>query len=107
HTIGIRRNDSASVTLSHNDVWGNTTNYSGLSAGSGDINADPEFVDPDNGDYHLAADSPCVNAGTYVEGLPLDYDGDWRTGTLLDIGADEYGSDYLLFVPAALKMYTP
>jgi hypothetical protein len=39
--------------------------------------------------------------------LFFDYGGDRRTGTLLDIVADEYGSDYLLFVPAALKMHTP
>jgi len=107
HTIGIRRNGSASATLESNNVWGNTTNYVGLSAGSGDVSVDPEFVDPNNGDYHLAAGSPCVNAGTYVQGLPFDYDGDRRTGTLLDIGADEYGSEYLVFVPGVLKRYAP
>ena len=31
--------------------------------GSGNISADPLFVDPGNGDYHLTADSPCVDAG--------------------------------------------
>jgi hypothetical protein len=107
HTIGIEKATGASATLTNNDVWGNTTDYVGLSSGSGDISADPEFVDPGNDDYHLTADSPCVNAGEYVDWLFLDYEGDRRTGTLLDIGADEYGSDYLLFVPAALKVYTP
>ena len=28
----------------------------------GNINADPLFVDPDNGDYSLQSDSPCINA---------------------------------------------
>ncbi len=70
--------------------------------GRGDFSADPEFVDPDNDDYHLTLDSPCVNAGAYLEGLPFDYDGDRRTGTLLDIGADEYPMEPV-FVPLVLR----
>jgi hypothetical protein len=108
HTIGIRRSNNgfASMTLTNNDVWGNTTNYDAVSSGTGDISVDPEFEDPDNDDYHLAADSPCINAGAYVEGLRYDYDGDRRTGTLLDIGADEYHMDPF-FVPLTVKSYTP
>jgi hypothetical protein len=109
HTIGIKISDigAADTTLSHNDVWNNTANYQNVSAGSSDIGVDPEFVDPGNDDYHLDTGSPCVNAGTYLDWLFFDYDGDRRTGTLLDIGADEYGSDYLSFVPTALKAYAP
>jgi hypothetical protein len=103
HAIGILGDSGASVTLANNDVWGNTTNYSGLTAGSGDISADPEFVGAGSGDYHLTVDSPCINAGTVVDGLRFDFDGDRRTGTWLDIGADEYGSDYLIALPAVLK----
>jgi hypothetical protein len=106
HTIGIRRNDSASASLSHNDVWGNSTNYVGVSAGSGDVSADPQFVDPGNGDYHLASGSPCVNAGTYVEGLLFDYEGDRRTVPVLDIGADEYPMEPI-FIPLAVKGSSP
>ena len=29
----------------------------------GNFDADPQFVDPNNGDYHLLPTSPCVNAG--------------------------------------------
>jgi hypothetical protein len=107
HAIGILGDSGASVTLANNDVWGNTTNYSGLTAGSGDMSADPEFVDPGSGDYHLSVDSPCINAGTGVEGLRFDFDGDRRTGSLLDIGADEYGSDYIVFAPVILKKFAP
>ncbi len=32
-------------------------------AGEGDIDIDPLFVDPVNGDYHLLPDSPCTDAG--------------------------------------------
>jgi hypothetical protein len=107
HATGITGQASASVTLSHNDVWNNTTNYDVVSPGSSDISADPQFVNPGHGDYHLAADSPCIDAGTGVDGLYFDYDGDRRTGTWLDIGADEYPAAYLGFVPGVLKSYTP
>ena len=106
HTVGIRAENNSVVTLSNNEVWGNTTNYFNIAAGGSDISVDPEFVDPDNGDYHLAVDSPCINAGTGVDALYFDYDGDRRTGTLLDIGADEYHMDPF-FVPLAVKSYTP
>jgi parallel beta-helix repeat protein len=31
--------------------------------GIGNINADPEFVDPGSGDYHLLSSSPCLDTG--------------------------------------------
>ncbi len=31
--------------------------------GEGNIDADPLFVDPDDGDYHLNEDSPCIDTG--------------------------------------------
>jgi hypothetical protein len=62
----------------------------------GNIGAEPHFVDRNNGDYHIAADSPCINAGdpnreplageTDIDGQPRVVDG-W-----IDIGADETGA---------------
>lgn len=54
----------SSTTISYNDVWGNGTNYSGCSAGPGDISVDLMFVDPAAGNYHLKPDSPCIDNGT-------------------------------------------
>ena len=55
---------------------------------------DPKFVDPDNGDYHLASDSPCIDAGwaAYaVAGENTDLDGMLRTrGWTIDPGCYEY-----------------
>jgi hypothetical protein len=31
--------------------------------GGGNINSDPLFLDPENGDYHLTQHSPCIDAG--------------------------------------------
>ncbi|GEM_PF-2539479 len=61
--------------------------------GDGNIDADPVFVDPGNGDYHLASSSPCVNKGIdnydYRQG-DLDIDGQPRQAYCrVDIGADE------------------
>jgi len=46
----------------------------------GNIDADPLFVDPENVDYHLTANSPCIDAGD--PNSPLDPD-----GTITDMGA--------------------
>jgi parallel beta-helix repeat protein len=106
HAVGITGDASASVTLSHNDVWGNTTNYSMISPGSGDVSLDPDFVDPGNDNHHLDAGSQCIDAGTMVDGLYFDYDGDRRTGTLFDIGADEYHTK-AFFVTLIVRKYSP
>ena len=85
-------------------------------AGEGNIDAYPGFVS--GWDYHLAEDSPCINAGdpTYV-GVPgeRDIDGERRVfGGRVDIGADEYiqlrpvadaGRDHTLaLVPAVITL---
>ncbi len=84
--------------LKNNDVYNNTGyNYAGLNAGSGDISADPMFADRTNGDYHLIAGSPCINAGdnNYSDSAWTDMDGQARIlGSHVDIGADEYAVDY-------------
>jgi hypothetical protein len=46
----------------------------------GNIDENPLFIDPDNGDYHLQPDSPCIDAGD--PSSPLDPD-----GTTSDMGA--------------------
>ncbi len=53
---------------------------------------DPKFADPDAGDYHLASDSPCVDAGTPDVDLPdLDFEGDLRIlNSTPDMGGDEF-----------------
>ena len=65
----------------YNDVWGNTPNYQNLSPGAHSISEDPLFVG--TGDYHLTADSPCIDAGDPA--YPFDPD-----GTIADMGAFYY-----------------
>lgn len=59
--------------------------------GPGNYVADPAFVDPANGDYHLRADSPCIDRGsTFPAVATIDVEGDPRiVGAKVDTGADE------------------
>lgn len=67
---------------------------------SGDANSsegDPKL----NANYHLQANSPCINAGFYLpgaSGAPVDYDGGTRSASW-DIGADEYATGTELKIP--------
>ena len=73
---------SASVTLAD---WQTAT---GQDANS--ISGDPLYVSTT--DLHLTAGSPCLNTGTPIAGITNDYDGNTRSATTPDIGADEYPS---------------
>lgn len=55
--------DAAELTLSRNCLWNNYPNYLSNLDPSTDLLADPYFVDPDHGDYHLQPTSPCIGAG--------------------------------------------
>ena len=64
--------------------------------GGGNINADPLFIDPGNGDVHLQIGSPCIDTGDPNSSLDLD-------GTRADMGAfwfeqpdDDWDNDGLL-----------
>ena len=116
-------NYSATASLVNNDTWGvdvdcliyvdyhpggacgastiedlNDCTWTGCQEASGNINENPLFVDPDNGDFHLQSGSPCRDVGIdpvpdYIESgfVDFDFDGDERPqGAGWDIGADEY-----------------
>lgn len=61
------------------------------------IDEDPLFVDTLNEDFHLSANSPCINAGSFDTPAEIlngtDLDGIWRVyDDLIDMGAYEYSS---------------
>jgi predicted GH43/DUF377 family glycosyl hydrolase len=76
-------------------------------AGSGNISADPKFVDRATGDYHLRGNSPAIDAGT-SEGAPnTDFEGDPRPVGAVDMGADEFTGeiieDVVVFLPLIIR----
>ena len=100
---------ASGATLTNCIVWGNGPNpmggsgsivsYSNIEggyAGIGNINVDPLFVDAASGDYHLAAGSPCLDAGDpafFPVLSSFDMDGHHRImGVDVDMGADEVHS---------------
>jgi predicted outer membrane repeat protein len=107
---GIQSSHGAHPTLKNCIVWGNevetaleiwgsaTVSYSNVEGGwpgEGNIDANPWFVDPVGGDYHLLFDSPCIGAGDpnyLAEPNETDLDGKPRViGCRIDMGAYEYG----------------
>jgi len=94
---GIRRNSTSyPLTLSFNDVFGNTTaNYSNIidpTGTNGNISVDPLFVNRTGNNYRLAAGSPCIDAGSDLIVSPgaTDLDGQPRIhGPHVDMGAYE------------------
>jgi hypothetical protein len=103
-------------------VWGNTApgemvgfgigtftiNYSDIEGGwtgTGNIDADPLFVDAAYGDYHLRVGSPCIDAGTPV-GAPMhDLEGTSRDAAP-DMGAYEW-TGFRIFLPLTIRNFGP
>ncbi len=65
--------------------------------GTGNINALPDFVNANDGDYHLLDGSPCIDWGYPSVGVNSDLDGNPRPGTdgLVDMGAFESPAGFL------------
>jgi hypothetical protein len=76
--------DPSTVQASYSDIergW----------PGTGNIEANPQFVDPSGGDYHLRAWSPCIDAGTATGAPDHDFEGDLRPQNAgYDMGFDEF-----------------
>jgi len=98
---------SSSPTVTNCILWGDTpqeidnrqlsspvvtySDVQGGYAGTGNIDTNPLFVG--GGDYHLTADSPCIDTGTSSGAPNTDFEGDPRPqGTGYDMGVDEFAS---------------
>lgn len=61
-------------------------------AGANNFTIDPAFVDPSNGDFHLSAGSPCIDAGynwaVLADATDLDIDGDTAELTPIDLAGN-------------------
>jgi uncharacterized repeat protein (TIGR01451 family) len=88
-TYGVRVSSGSTITLSYNDVWTHTLQYSGVTKPTSDFSQDPGFVNWAGNNFHLRRDSVCVDAGT-SSGVSDDYDGQNRPlGSGPEVGYDE------------------
>ena len=102
----LNESPNSSLPVTYSDIQGGYE-------GEGNIDEDPMFVDPGNGDFHLGPASPCIDAGNndapYLpdsdfegDGRILDGDGD-GTATV-DMGVDE-ALWYPVYLPLVLRGY--
>jgi len=86
--------DSSSPYFTYSNIHGGWP-------GAGNIDAEPLFVDPENGDFHLLVGSPCIDTGD--PDSPLDPD-----GTRADMGAFYFdqstGIDEEYLLPAGFTL---
>jgi len=106
----IKNSDAGSIAVvAYSDVQGDYD-------GEGNIDADPRFVDPGNGDLHLTACSPCLDTGdNSAPDLPaFDFEGDDRTIdgngdgiATVDMGVDEVAGGVCLriYLPVVMRGY--
>jgi len=73
----IVENNNYTLTVSYSDIEGGWP-------GEGNIDENPQFVAPYKGDFRLKSDSPCIDAGDPLFGVPLG------GGSRIDMGAYEY-----------------
>ena len=100
------------VNLYNNDFSGNADFNTGQSEDlyitltdnyhhADNIQEDPQFVDSENGDFHLQSTSPCIDTGTNdaphlpetdKDGKPRIIDGNGDEIVIVDMGAYEFGN---------------
>ncbi len=81
-----------SAISANSDDYYSATTFGTIEMGDGNVTDNPLFVDPQNGDYSLQANSPCIDAGDpdtndNMETYKFDQEDRDPDGTRKDIGA--------------------
>jgi hypothetical protein len=105
--VGIYAVSGATLTSDHNLLyaWGPSTavgfdgsntqttlaDWQTTGQDANSVTSNPHFTDPAGGDLHISGTlhTPVEGRGTAITGLDADIDGDSRSATTPDIGADE------------------
>jgi outer membrane protein assembly factor BamB len=95
--VGLKSEGSGDLASSYDDLFGNTTDYAGLAAGTGDLAAAVTFVDLTGHNLMLAGPQASTD-----EGDPADAVGEEPTpnGARINLGAFGGTADAELSVPA-------
>jgi len=114
HTVGITvtagNTATLEATLWGTDTWANHSDWGGtgtIITGTRNYWGDPDFVDPDAGDYHIGPGSAAIDAGVDA-GVSTDIDDEPRPdGCWVDIGADEYQGRtcHRIYLPLMVRDY--
>jgi hypothetical protein len=102
HTVGITVTAGNTATLESTLWYSSTTNWGGagtIVTGTHNYWGDPDFVDPEAGDYHIGPASAAIDRGVNA-GVYDDIDGNPRDSAP-DLGADEFV--YHIYLPVILK----
>ena len=89
----IYLSDDSTILVTYSDIQGGWE-------GDGNIDEDPLFVDPDNGNYYLQGGSPCLSSANCEEAPDYDKDGRPRPlGSGCDMGCYEQydGGEILIY----------
>jgi outer membrane protein assembly factor BamB len=97
--VGLKSEGSGDLASSYDDLFGNTTDYQGLVAGTGDLAAAVTFVDLAGHNLMLAGPQPSTDQGD-----PADAVGEEPTpnGARINLGAFGGTADAELSTPAAV-----
>ncbi|HEX9926818.1 MAG TPA: choice-of-anchor Q domain-containing protein, partial [Anaerolineae bacterium] len=99
------------IRAEHNLYFANAANEVGTISSSNNLEADPRFVDPTSGDFHLGEGSRAIDNGL-DGGITVDLDGLLRPqGKGFDIGAFEFEAapapnpsrDFTVYLPLVVK----
>ena len=96
--VGLKGDSPAALTSSYDDLFANTADYQGLTAGNGDLAASVTFANAANHDYSLTGPQASTD-----EGDPVDDVGAEPTpnGARINLGAFGGTADAELSAPAA------
>ncbi len=98
------------ATLWGSGAWANEKDWDGtgtILTGTINIWGNPDFANPDAGNYHIGNHSAAIDAGIDT-GIPTDIDGDLRPlGSGFDLGADEHTIEHKIYLPLTLRNHSP